>query len=918
MECPFCHKQVDVHAIPAFDEAICPSCNATITVPGRLAQFLLLSRLGSGGMGSVYRAYDQTLARIVAVKVMLKSLGDQPEFVASFQREAQAAAKLNHPNIAQIYSFGQEKGQPYIVMELVPGKHFDEMIAEPEFLDQALVMKIGMDIADGLQLAAASNLIHGDIKPENILLDDRGVAKLVDFGIASAPNQGNGEIWGTPYYIAPEKLRRQRVDYRSDIYCLGGTLYHALTKHPPFDGEDAMAVVKARLNGPPAPMKKYRPDIDPEVTEIIDRMLQLEPAMRYPTYGSLLSDMRRYLSNKRPQAVTSAIGGSKRIVIKGRGRGKTSQPLSSSGTGKIPNSTGRHPLVVSRGMVDPQQSQQMTAQLAGLNIPNDSKKEEDQPKGNSKTAVGCVIAAGVIALILILGGLGIFLHLKKQTAKRAENWTALQKNGQAQMAAIMSSGNALQNLHGSVIHSYVEQADNIISQAITSVEAEMDIDPAMREKIMKEESPEPQAIVPDVLDAEAPAEAEAAKSSENSKEKPAADDKAASDDQTAKAKAKAGESAPEGEDAVSPAEDSVVEEAPLDGIPLLAREVFLALQPVRDTERMAIASLEKVQQIAMESSSSIAGYQSYIPDFSNKASYESDAANFGGVLTSIYQNQTIAQAEVSQVTAASDLLPKAISKARTKLGTLLGETSKLAEIREKAEAEEAARIQAEKEAAAKAAAEEAARQLEQSELAQLDAAVAGIMSKVKDHRYRDAVLDLKNIEDFKSEGAQKRLELYRKRAQALKDLHVFLIEQISKAPVEIVFKMNGSTFYWKILEANNLQLYVSNSRADPVHVSWSKIGPEQVVPLIRHYLEDPAQTRKYKLIERTRQQMNAAVYYVVFGSGSEAALKAARSMVDEVVQGRSKMKKEVQELLPELFEEGGDSSSDEDSWNSLE
>ena len=216
IECASCHTQIDVGALPAFTTASCPSCGSEVTVPGRLGNYLLLNCLGSGGMGSVYRAYDETLARTVAIKVMLKNLGDTPEFLESFRREAQAAAKLNHPNIAQIYSFGQEKGQPYIVMELVGGKHFDEMINEPAPLDQAMVMKIGMDIADGLQLAAASSLIHGDIKPENIILDERDTAKLLDFGIASTPNTQSTEIWGTPYYIAPEKLRRQRVDFRSD------------------------------------------------------------------------------------------------------------------------------------------------------------------------------------------------------------------------------------------------------------------------------------------------------------------------------------------------------------------------------------------------------------------------------------------------------------------------------------------------------------------------------------------------------------------------------------------------------------------------------------------------------------------------------------------------------------------------------
>lgn len=271
--------------------------------PQKLGNYTLTTCLGSGGMGSVYRAHDDKLDRTVAIKLMLSKFSNSPEVLTSFRREAQAAAKLNHPNIAQIYSFGEDNGRPYIAMEYVSGDHFDKLILRKEPLDQAMVMKIGMDIAGGLAVAADASLIHGDIKPENIVFDDHGVPKLLDFGIASASNAKTTEIWGTPYYIAPEKLKKQRVDFRSDIYCLGGTLYHALTKHPPFDGDDVKEVVKARLVKPPVPLSSYRPDIDPEVEAIILRMLQVDPADRYPTYGALLNDIRKYLRRARPQMI---------------------------------------------------------------------------------------------------------------------------------------------------------------------------------------------------------------------------------------------------------------------------------------------------------------------------------------------------------------------------------------------------------------------------------------------------------------------------------------------------------------------------------------------------------------------------------------------------------------------------------------
>ena len=271
-----------------------------IPTPSDFGHFLLQRELGHGGMGGVYLAHDKMLDRQVGIKVMLKSLGDDPAFVERFQREAQAAARLNHPNIAQIYSFGKENGMPYIAMELVSGGSLDkEMEQNPGTLDPVHVMRVGQQLADALALAADQGLVHGDVKPENVLYDADGNAKLVDFGLAATQGDSN-EIWGTPYYISPEKVRRQKIDFRADIYSLGGTLYHALTGVAPFEGEDATEVVKARFQGPPRRPSEVRPDITPEIDTIIMRMLEVEPSMRYPTYQSLLGDFKRYLSKAGP------------------------------------------------------------------------------------------------------------------------------------------------------------------------------------------------------------------------------------------------------------------------------------------------------------------------------------------------------------------------------------------------------------------------------------------------------------------------------------------------------------------------------------------------------------------------------------------------------------------------------------------
>lgn len=319
MACSRCSAQVDTAGKEPFSKIVCPSCGAEQAVPARFGSFLLLNLINMGGMGCVYRAKDESLGRLVAIKVMLSTFGEDAAFVESFRREAQAAAKLNHPHIAQIYACGQERNQPYIVMELVDGTRLDKLIAEGrKGLDPAFVLKVGIDIAEGLKAADEIGLVHGDIKPENILLDEKMNAKLVDFGIATfaAEKRGPEGVWGTPYYIAPEKVRRQEVDARADIYSLGATLYHALVGRPPFDGPTPTDVVKARLEKSAKPLREIRPEVGATIERVISRMLQDQPALRHPTYASLLGDLRAALEERGPQAAALAGSRTRRMLVK--------------------------------------------------------------------------------------------------------------------------------------------------------------------------------------------------------------------------------------------------------------------------------------------------------------------------------------------------------------------------------------------------------------------------------------------------------------------------------------------------------------------------------------------------------------------------------------------------------------------------
>ena len=296
---------------------------------GETGNFLLERELGRGGMGGVYMGRDKMLDRPVAVKVMLKEYGADAEFVEKFKREAQAAAKLIHPNIAQIYSYGIADGMPYIAMELVAGGSLDKLMQNSgSSIDIPRVMKICEQVAQALRCAADQGLVHGDVKPENVLLDANGNAKLVDFGLAAMQKDTN-EIWGTPYYIAPEKVKKEPVDYRADMYSLGGTIYHALTGVAPFEGDDAPAVVRKRFEGAPVPPSKLRPDISPQIDALVLKMLALNPADRFPSFEALLQEYSRVMATgltAKPTGTSSQPAGTSpsghKITLKGRKRFK--------------------------------------------------------------------------------------------------------------------------------------------------------------------------------------------------------------------------------------------------------------------------------------------------------------------------------------------------------------------------------------------------------------------------------------------------------------------------------------------------------------------------------------------------------------------------------------------------------------------
>lgn len=267
-----------------------------LSAPSDFGNYWVERELGRGGMGGVYLAVDRMLDRPVALKVMRKSFGDDPDFAARFQHEAKSAARLNNPHIVQVYAFGQTDGIPYIAMEFVGNGSLQREIKDhPQGMDPVRVMQVGRQIAEALSCAASHGFVHGDVKPENVLYAEDGTAKLADFGLAAMQASAR-DIWGTPYYISPEKVRSQTLDFRADMYSLGGTLYHALTGQPPFDHADPIELMKLRLHGTPPWPGTVRKGIPAEVDAIVMRLLQTEPAMRYSSFDALLADIDAFFA----------------------------------------------------------------------------------------------------------------------------------------------------------------------------------------------------------------------------------------------------------------------------------------------------------------------------------------------------------------------------------------------------------------------------------------------------------------------------------------------------------------------------------------------------------------------------------------------------------------------------------------------